>query len=128
MAKDSETKFIEIESSEYILNLDFYLHRAILEAIGAIGNAIKKDAPREGLLNLIMSVDIAKGIATSKGLIDLEDIEYQNNLQAYKQKINNGQEIDSRDLIANAQISKYELIIILKRINEAGVKRGKLII
>lgn len=122
--KDSPVGFTEIESTEYILNLDFYLHKAILEAIGAIGTGIKKDAPREGFLNLTISVDIAVGVATAKGIFDPSDEEFKAKLSNFK----TNEVTNATDLTGKAQIAKFTLIEILRKINEHGVKHGKLII
>ena len=69
MGKTESKGYAEIETSEYILNLDYYLHRTILVAIDALSEGIKKGTPQEGLLNLTLAVSRAEGIAKAKKII-----------------------------------------------------------
>jgi len=116
--------FTEIEGSEYILNLNFYLHTALLEALKALGNGIKQDKVKEGLLNLTLSVSQAEGIAKAKNLLDFSDGEYKERLQEFKASMDSSES----KLIQDAQIANFKLIQIMKCLDDHQIKHGKLII
>lgn len=142
----------ELKDSEYILNIEFYLHRAILKWEDALEAALKSEKGIDvGLTNRGLAGDMIIGIAKAKGVVhwdkqeitdDMDpktkkEIESQNKeaekfrksfkifLDDLLKKVEDG-EISTN--IKNVKKTDYQVYYILNSINKKGSKQGKVIV
>lgn len=142
---DEHKDVFELTDSEYILNLEFYLHRAILKWQDALESALRQDKAIDiGLVNRKLCGDMIEGIARAKGLIHWDvlpviegktkDIVIENNLEAeeFKKKLNSLiEELDTTNLpnnIKQVQINDFKVFEILTKISKTSTKKGTVIV
>jgi len=142
---DDDENF-EIDDSEHVLNLGFYLHRSIMKWQDSLEAAIKLGKIEDGLISRGLSAEMVVGCAKAKGLIhwDIEEIPdhkdknydtiLKNNKEAevFKKKLKeftesiNSSVIDEN--IRTVRIADFKVFEILKCINKAGSKKGRVIV
>lgn len=144
---EADDTIFELTESEHILNLDFYLHRAILKWQDALDSALRHEKDIDtGLVNRGLAGDMVEGIAKAKGLVHWEkepipekegkkrDAAIKNNKESeefkekYKEFKDEIEKTDTPKNIKNAKISDYKVFEILKTISKSSTKKGTVII
>jgi len=145
--KENEPEVFELSDSEHVLNLEFYLHRAILKWQDALETALKQDQNIDaGLVIRGLAGDMVEGIARSKGIVHWEkmdvpeakgkhrDLIIKNNLEAeiFQTKLDSfKKEIEALNLdknIQNVKLSDFKVFEILRSINISATKKGTVIV
>lgn len=145
--QENEPEVFELSDSEHVLNLEFYLHRAILKWQDALETALKQDQDiNAGLVNRGLAGDMVEGIAKARGIVHWETIDVPEEKGKHKDMIikNNAEselfqkkydlfkkEIDDSNLdknIQNVKLSDFRVFEILKSISLNSTKKGTVIV
>lgn len=140
-------EIFELTDSEHILNLDFYLHRAILKWQDALESALKHEKDIDaGLISRGLAGDMVEGIAKAKGLVHWEkqpvpkeegkkkDAVVKNNQEAedFQKRFKEFKdEIGKSSIEPNIKRVKYadfKVFEVLKKISKSSTKKGTLIV
>jgi len=144
---EEKEDIFELTESEHVLNLEFYLHRAILKWQDALESAFKQEKDIEtGLVNRGLAGDMVEGIAKAKGLVhwDEEPVpekqsrrrdtiiknnqeakEFQEKFKKFKDEI---EKLNVSKNIKNVKISDYKVFEILTKISKTATKKGTIIV
>lgn len=144
---DKESDVFELTDSEYILNLEFYLHRSILKWQDALEAAIRQGNDIEtGLTNRGLAGDMVEGIAKAKGIIHWEELPIPDKKDKHRDTVvkNNEEakefkgcyeqfkkEIDKLEIsqnVKNVKLSDFKVFEVLKTISKNSTKRGNVIV
>ena len=144
---ESESEVFELTDSEYILNLEFYLHRAILKWQDALESALRQGKDIDtGIINRGLAGDMVEGIAKAKGIIhwDIMPVPEKENKHKENVIIYNAEakefnerfesfkkDIDKMNISKNIQkvkISDYKVFEVLKTISKSSTKKGTVIV
>jgi len=145
-ADENKPDTFELDDSEMVLNLDFYLHRSIIKWQDALESAIREGKVEDGLISRGLAADMVYGCALAKKLIHWEEMpvpdndekkreaalknnkeakEYQDALRKYSDEI--AKKITDKK-IQDVKIADFRVFEILKAINKNASKKGKVII
>lgn len=142
-----EKETFEFEESEQILNIDFYIHRAIMRWQDALEKSIIQGKINDGLIARGLAAEMVVGCANAKQLIhwEKEDVPEQEGKEKDKIIRNNKEaddflkrfdlfkvDLDKQDFsdkqIKEVRISDFKVYEVLKKINIGATKKGKVII
>lgn len=140
-------EIFELTDSEHILNLDFYLHRAILKWQDALESALKHEKDIEaGLISRGLAGDMIEGIAKAKGLVHWDKVlvpeeegkakesviknnkeaeDFQKRFKVFKDEIEKSS-IESN--IKRVKYADFKVFEVLKKIAKSSTKKGTLIV
>lgn len=137
----------ELTDSEYILNLEFYLHRGIIKWQDALESALKQGKDIDaGLINRGLAGDMVEGIAKAKNIVHWEEIAVPEKDDKHRQNVirfnAEAKEFNERfakfkkDLeekklsknIETCKISDYKVFEVLKTISKNSTKKGTVIV
>lgn len=138
----------ELKDSEYILNIEFYLHRAFLKWEDALESALKSEKGIDtGLTNRFLAGDMIIGIAKAKGIVhwdvtpitpDMdkkkrEETESNNEeAEKFNKKFEDFKKIWNDKIVSenmkSVKITDFQVYEILRSINKSSTKQGKVIV
>lgn len=144
---EKEDKIFELTDSDYILNLDYYLHSAIMDWLKALPSTLKAGQDLDVALTVksLAAEDMAR-FAKSKKLIHVEEkkltdetgkakdkiLENNKKAKEYQEKFNQyKKDLETRGLaknVRNAKLSSFPVDFILDAIQDQSTKRGKVIV
>lgn len=144
---EKEGDIFELTDSEHILNLDFYLHRAILKWQDALESALKQGENIDtGLINRGLAGDMVEGIAKAMDLVHWEEQPEPEEEGKQKEKINKWNkeakefqekykkfkdEIYKMDIPSNikkVKCSDFKVFEVMKKIAKKSTKKGTIIV
>lgn len=150
MEKEADGDVFELTDSEHVLNLEFYLHRAILKWQDALESALRQGNEQgigTGLTNRGLAGDMVVGIAEAKGIIHWKREPVPAKDDKHKKKaIENNKEAEKfkteydkfkADLekdaempkdIRKAKLADYKVFEVLKKISKSSTKKGTVIV
>lgn len=118
-----DSRFTEIEATENILNLDYYLHRAIIKWQDSLDIGIRQGKINDGLVARYLNAEMAVICASAKGLICWESDEtFQKELEAFKKALDETDKNIRKTNIADFKIKKIMVVL-----NEHKIKDGKVV-
>lgn len=148
--KDSreEGDVFELSDSEYVLNLNFYLHRAILKWQDALESALRQENKNieVGLTNRGLAGDMVVGIAEAKGLIHWDeqvvpekDDKHKQNIIKFNEEAKDfkecyekfKEELASQEIPGNikkVKLSDFKVFMVLKTISKSSTKKGPVVV
>lgn len=144
-----DKELFEFDESKHMLNLDFYLHRAIIKWQDALEASIKQDGKglETGLTVRSLEANMVEGIAKAKNTVhwdkeelpDKKDKNYdravknnkeaeafQKRYEAYKKQIEKNAEMPKN--VKNVKLADFKVFEILNVISKGTSKTGKVIV
>jgi len=149
MSKDTvPDEVFELNDSEQVLNLEFYLHRSILKWQDALEAALRQGEKIDaGLVNRALAGDMIEGVAKAKKIVHWEEVpipknskgkqkenilrfneearDFQKRLNEFEAEV---KKLSIPDNIKSVKISDFKVFEVLKALSDKSTKKGTVIV